>query len=221
MKRAFTLLELLVTMTLLTLVVALGLAFLLPVLRASTRGTLRVEMEQQATVAMNRLVTDLRRTSVSGLSLRSGPDPVAVAACPVSGPDLRAGQPGPVQPDGTVVWSDFFILYSWTAAEAKLKRREWPPGAPSPGPLETSILNPRHLSADRMAEILAQPAPREIVLATGVKSFEIVPAPGGTDTLVMQPVAFKLVLERKGNTGHEKPEQFTMIRTLYLRNQKT
>lgn len=221
MRRGLTLLEVLVTAVLLGLVVTLGFAFLLPVMRGSTRGTLRVEMQQQAALALNLLTLDLRRTSVAGLSLRSGPEPVVVAACPVSSPDLRAGLPPPMQPDGTVVWSNFFILYHWSSDPGKLMRREWPPGPPSPTPLETSILNPRRLSPERLADVVSAPSASERVLATGVVSFEILPAPGGTDSMVVQPVRFRLVLERKGNTGHETPERYTLVRSAYLRNQKT
>lgn len=221
MRRGLTLLEVLVTAALLTLVVTLGLNFLLPVMRGATRGTLRVEMQQQATMALTLLSNDLRRTSVSGLSLRSSPEPVVAAACPVSSPDLRTGLPPPMQPDGTVVWSDFFLLYSWSSSTGKLTRREWPPGPPLATPMELSILRARRLSPERLAEVVSVPNPTERVLATGVVSFEILPAPGGSDTLVVQPVRFRLVLERKGNTGQELPERFTLIRSAYLRNQKT
>lgn len=219
--KAFTLLETLVTLTLLAMVTWLGFAFLLPAMRGSVRGTLRVEMQQQATVALNRLTADLRRTSAAGISLRTDSQPIVVAACPVSGPDLRSGAPGPIQPDGTVVWSDFFILYSWDSTTQKLMRREWPPGPPAPTNAEISVLKARRLTPVRMDQIVASPSNGAQVMAVGVVELSILQPAGGTDTLVKQPLRFKLVLERKGNTGHDKPERFTLTRTVFLRNQKT
>ncbi len=219
-RRAYSLLEVILSLALITLVMGLTLAFLFPALRASVRGTLRVEMQQQAVTALNRLCSDVRRTSVAGLSLRSGPPPIAVAACPVSGPDLRSGQPGPMQPDGTVVWSDFFVIYYLDESSRKLMRREWPPGPPAPTVEETTIIKPRRLSPARLAQILSQPAANEMVLATDVASFEIEPGPGGSDSEVAQPVRFRLVLERRGNTGHLSQERFIYTRSVFLRNQK-
>lgn len=220
-RRAYSLIEIIFSLALIGLVAGLSLGFLFPALRASVRGTLRVEMQQQAVTALNRLCGDVRRTSVAGLSLRSGTPPIAVAACPVSGPDLRLGQAGPLQPDGTVVWSDFFILYYLDETSRKLMRREWPPGPPAATTEETTIVKPRRLSPARLAQIVAQSGSNEMVLATEVTRFEIEHAPGGSDGEVKQPVRFRLVLERRGNTGHQSQERFIYTRSVFLRNQKT
>lgn len=200
MKKGFTLLEITVTAVLLSMVMLLAIRFLVPTMRISARGTLRVEMQQTAVVALNRLITDYERSSPAGIGLRLTA-PVAVSVCPV----VR------VQPDGADVWSDSFILYSYDVPTRQLRRREWPPGAPSPTTEELTITKARRLGPDRIAGILAEPPARQIILAADVDSFQILQPPGATGDMLIQPVRFQLTLKRQDQT-------FTCTRSAFVRN---
>ena len=124
-----TVLELLITMTVVLVVTGLTALLLQSTSRAALRTTMRTEMQQQALVAIQRLVTDLRRSCCAGVSIRSGAAPVALAICPLSQPDLRAGSQTGVLNNGELLWSDFYQIYWYDASAQKLIYREWPPGA--------------------------------------------------------------------------------------------
>jgi prepilin-type N-terminal cleavage/methylation domain-containing protein len=210
--RGYTLLELLIALGLLGLVASLVSLMLVRTLKLSQKGLSRVDMQQQASLALQRMLTDLRRTSCAGLSLRSSADPKGLAICPISSPQLRSGQPEPVQGDGLLRWSDFFLLYYHDRLGQRMLYREWPPGSPSASAAELSISRARRLDPARLLEVL-QGVGRTVVLAQGVSDFEIVHAFGGRDDLVIQPLRFRLSLFR----GSEKLQ---LVRSVFLAEQR-
>ncbi len=215
-----TVLELLITMTVVLVVTGLTALLLQSTSRAALRTTMRTEMQQQALVAIQRLVTDLRRSCCAGVSIRSGAAPVALAICPLSQPDLRAGSQTGVLNNGELLWSDFYQIYWYDASAQKLIYREWPPGNPVATAEELDVTKPRRLTPGRIAEILNAPLGRHLTLMTGVTGFEISYPPGGSDLLMVQPVSLKVTLQRKGNTGHVDPETYTYRRTFFLPEQR-
>lgn len=213
-------LELLITMTVVLVVTGLTALLLQSTSRAALRTTMRTEMQQQALVAIQRLVTDLRRSCCAGVSIRSGAPPLAIAICPLSQPGLQAGSLPGVTNSGELRWSEFFQIYSYDASAQTLNYREWPPGNPVPTNAETDPIRPRRLTSGRLAEILNVPAGGKLTLITGMTGFEISYPPGGSDLLMVQPVSLKVTLQRKGNTGHVLPETFTYRRTFFLPEQR-
>ncbi|MBX3172451.1 MAG: hypothetical protein KF760_33915 [Candidatus Eremiobacteraeota bacterium] len=210
--RGATVLELLIAMTIMLVVSALLALLLQSTSRAALRTTMRTEMQQQALVAVQRLLTDLRRSCCAGVSIRSGASPLAIAICPM-------GQEG-VLNNGSLLWSDFYQIYSYDAGARTLNYREWPPGSPTATADELDVTKPRRLSSGRLAEVLNHPPARQLTLMTGVAAFEITYPPGGSDLLLVQPVSVKVVLQRRGNTGHSQPETFTYRRTFFLPEQR-
>ena len=203
MRRGFSLLEIVVVCVLLSMVMLLGVRFLVPTLRISAKGTLRVQMQQTAVTALNKLVADYEASSPAGIGTRSGA-PVAVSICKLDR----------VQGDGTDVWSNHFIIYYCDIPTRQLRRREWPPGEPPATTEETSILKARRLLPDRIAAIVAEPAPVQTILAVDVESFRILHPPGGDDNELVQPLRFQLTLKRND------ADTLTCTRSAYVRNQR-
>ncbi|MBS2035973.1 hypothetical protein JST97_13370 [bacterium] len=219
-RRGTTVLEMIIALTIVLVVSSIGALLLQSSSRAAIRTTLRTEMQQQALVAMQKILTDLRRSCCSGISIRSGASPQAIAICPLSQAGLRAGsQPG-VANSGELLWSNFFLIYSYDAVAHTLNYREWPPSGPSPTPEETDPTRPRKLSPGRIAQILNIPSTRPVTLLTGLSQFEISYPPGGSDLLLIQPITLKVTLQRKGNTGHPEPETYTYRRSFFLPEQR-
>lgn len=219
-RRGTTLLEMLITTGVLLVVTALGALLLIRTARATLRGTMLVDMQQQSVVAMQQMLEAMRKTSCAGVSIRSGASPRAICVCPISQPELRPGQPAPLQADGGLRWSSFFQIFYYDESLQQIRYREWPPGSVLPTTLETFIAHPRRLAPERLAEVLAGTASREKVLASGVKAFRLTYPPGGTDNLYVQPLTISIISQRQGNTGHSKPEIFTYSRNVFLAEQR-
>lgn len=221
MKRsAFTLLEILIALGILVVVGSLISLLLVRTMRATTRGTLRVEMQQQAVIAMQRILTDLHKSCCAGVTVRSGAAPRALCICPISQPDLRAGEPPPVQGDGQLVWSKFFLIYDYDSAAQQIRYREWPPGSVAATSLETDPGNPRRLTSGRLAQVLAGTGTHLQVVCSGVTSFQLSYPPGGSDDQYVQPLTLEIVQQRRGNTGHSQPETFSYRRSVFLAEQR-
>ncbi len=214
-----TLIELLVVSGVLLIIGTVGFSLFLKTSQATQRGTLRVEMQQQAQVSLGKLVDDMKHSCCAGVSVRSTA-PKAIAICPVSRPDLRPGELAPVQTDGIVRWSSFFQFYHYDAPTQELRYREWPAGSVVATAQETSVLNPRRLSIDRIAEVLTGSGTNSKRLASGVTGFELIHPAGGSDAVYIQPLTIKMTLERRGNTGHSAAEVFAVTRTVFLEDQR-
>lgn len=219
-RRGATMLEMLITLTIVSVVATLTALLLQRVSRATARTTLRTEMQQQALTAVQRLVTDLRGSCCSGVAVRSSAAPLAIAICPLSQPGRRAGSQSAVLNNGELLWSDFFQIYAYDSNAKTLSYREWPPGSPTPTAAELDVTKPRRLTPGRLADILNNPPARQMTLVSGLRSFEVSYPPGGSDLLLVQPLTIKLVLERRGNTGHTAPELFTYRRTVFMPEQR-
>lgn len=205
-RRGFTLVEVMVAAALGVLVLGLAAGYLVPALRASDRGSSEVEMEQQAVLALSQIERDAGRTTPEGLSLRAEA-PVCLAVNPRD----------EVEPDGTVVWSDSYIIYSFDKKRGLLIRRQWPPGMPTPTAAEQVRIHPKRLTPARLAQIAAAAPVHYSVVARGVQDFRILQA--GTDGLVRQPIHIVLTLQRKV-PGHQTPEQWIYSRSLFVREQQ-
>lgn len=112
-----TLIELLLAGGLLALLLTLTLSFLVPSLRASSRGALRVDLQQRANLALEAAVEDLQRCTPSSVWLF--PDGMCLQR-------LDSFTSGGVQ-----VWEPTLITYHWNSGDGRLTREVWLPGKPN------------------------------------------------------------------------------------------
>lgn len=202
-----SLLETLLAGSLLTMVMGLVLSFLIPTFRNSSRGGLRVEMQQQASIAMERLVIDLEHgapASVSILPEPTGTDEVSgVAVQPVEG----------YTSSGAQVWETQLVVYYWLPKTRTLKREIWNNGLKPPLPVTLLDYHPAHITRQDLIDIINDGTSPETNLARGVSKFSVdYPAPPN-----QQPYRIQLTLERSP-IGQKVPEVLTLDRSITLRN---
>lgn len=209
--RGFSLVEILVSIALLSLVTGLFVAFLFPSMKHSAQGTARADLQQMAVMALDRIQKDLLESGTRGISTiprkDADPrnDPVVVAAIPIS--DVGA--------DSQPVWAERVVVYYWDDEAQRLFRREWPPGPPEELTTALETARPRALPYGDMRALALQRNGKETSVANDVVDFDVSdadPGPGVTSPLVLT-----ITVER-GVTQQEKPETVTMERTVTLRN---
>ena len=219
--RGATMIEMLITTAVLAVVGSLSILLLSRTGRVTQRGTLMVEMQEQAQVALTRISDDMRRSCCEGVSTRSAAQPHALCICPTSRPDLRPGEPPPVKSeDGSLRWSSFFQFYYHDNQSQELRYREWPNGSVDAIGEETNIAKPRRLSPDRIRDILDGTGSNERRLATGVVAMNLIYPSGGGDGFYVQPLTIELKLERQGAIDSPNPERFTLSKSVFLTQQK-
>lgn len=199
-----TLPEVLVVASLGLMALGLAFAYLVPALRASARGSIRVEMEQQALVTFRHMLEDFVSTNVGGVSLA----PSMIGIQPLQG----------VREDGVQVWLRQLVVY--TVADGDLLRFLYPPDPDTPGPVDLQLRNirPTRLSEAVLGSLADVDGPRRVRLATGVKALEV--RHGGATEGISQPLSVTLKLERDAATGRKEPERLSLSRTMFLRSQR-
>lgn len=198
----FTLAEVLVAGALGLMLMVLLFQFLVPTMRASVRGATRVELQQMAVIALNKISADLQNTAPAGLSLSTTP-PVSMGIVRIS----------TVMGDGRQVWEQKMIVYGLQGD--RLIRKEFPPGAAS---VTFSANAPVRVSASTLAGIAAEVSGKEQTIASGVMLFNV--ATAGTDGNVSDPVTITLGLkERNREVGEQgqPAETFTLTRTVSMK----
>ncbi len=204
-RKGFTLLEVIVGAGLMALVISLCMLLLLPTLRASARGMVHAEMEDQALLVASLLGRDLDGAVPQGVSLST--DGQTLAIMPIQ--DLLDSR--------LLAWLPQFAVYHWDSASATVVRRVWySPGPPDLGLGTLDGSHPIRLSDAQMAALSGSTSLESRVLASGVTAFAITqngPGPSVTD-----PVTMSVTLQRHAATGRELPESFTLTRGLSFRN---
>jgi hypothetical protein len=143
------------------LLMTLLIQFLVPTMRASVRGTTRVELQQMAVLAVNKLAADLQNTTAGGLGFygdnTSAGDPTytaAQSALPTSSgvgtgsvlePQTKGVAINPifdVDPTGLQQWANKIVVYAyvpgsgtWPDETGKLYRADCPPTDDNNNPL--------------------------------------------------------------------------------------
>lgn len=195
-RKGFTLFEMLVAFTLTVLLFGLLFQFLIPALKISNRVTVRAETQQQATIALRNMVTEIEETSLLGISFAD--DSSIVAIHPVD----------KVTQNNTRVYADHLILYVYKEDVGQIWRYTWNDGAGDPG-----IDTPRRLNADELVNIRASlSGGRRMV--KGVEEFEF--GHSGTGRLITLPFRARLKMSEQEQSGSR---EFELIRTISLRNQ--
>lgn len=206
-RRGMSLLETLLAGALMTMVMGLVLSFLIPTFRNSSRGGLRVEMQQQASIALERLVIDLEHgapASVSILPAPTGTDEVSgVAVQRMEG----------YTSSGAQLWETQLIVYYWLPKTQTLKREIWNNGMKPSLPVTLLDYHPAHITRQDLISVINDASAPESNLAQGVTKFSVdYPAPPN-----QQPYRIQLTLER-APIGQKAPEVLTLDRSITLRN---
>jgi prepilin-type N-terminal cleavage/methylation domain-containing protein len=211
-NRGFTLLEVLISASLLLLLLGLLFTFLVPTMKASVRGSVRVEMQQMAVLALNKMVGDLQNTTAAGLSL-SQRNPVSIGIVRIEG----------VTSEGMQIWEKNMIVYA--LLDGVLIRKVYPPGPPSID-LNLNGTTPRRVAAANLVTIAKEINGKETIVAKWVKSLRITTAgdnlaenpgdPGPTDFTIQDPVTVTIELERK-ESHQPDPEKFRLTRVVSMK----
>lgn len=157
--RGLSLAEVLVTSFLMTLLLGLAVAFLIPTLRAQTRGAVAAGLQEQAVLALNRVAMRLQQSSAPGISLYnrnpgnqetypagySEAFPVVLAVVAIKS----------VLQDTQLDWSDRPQALFFDRAASQLRAVEWPTTPPPLSVTLTSAGPTRLTDADLLS--LAQP----------------------------------------------------------------
>lgn len=197
-------LELIVGTALLGLLAAMFVWFLIPTMRIANLGTTRVDIQQMAVLACNRLAADLQDSSGEAISLHSG-----AAADPLSQPVVVAMIAiKDVDSQGRRVWEPQVTAYAWDRGSQRLLRRTYPPGSGLSVPLPVDRPT-RFAAADLL--LLAEPTPSSTQLASRVVDFDT------TEIVTRRAYAITIAIE-EGVSGKHKAERFDYKKIVSLRN---
>jgi type II secretory pathway pseudopilin PulG len=137
-KQGFTLIETLITFTLLAIVGYLFVWILVPSMQMTAKGAARVDVQQLAVLTADKMSRDLQNVSARGavtLYSRAQADPlghpVVMAMIPFDDVDQK----------GRREWEQKVHTYYWNRTDKTISVRVWPPGPPAalsvnPLPLE-------------------------------------------------------------------------------------
>lgn len=186
----------------------LAFQFLIPAVRTSTWGLMRVGMEQEAIGSLARLCGDLQKTEATGVTVCYTPPFVASNPYQQNSDVLNTA--------GEVVWTNEFRITYFDDSADELRWRTWPcspPGSADPASLANNDRAAKKIPLALVPDLVKD---RKVcrIMARDVKEFRIEPA--GCDVLLKQPLKFTIVIERSGNTGRAKAEQFSFSRTVFL-----
>lgn len=206
-RRGMSLLETLLAGTLLTMVMGLVLSFLVPTFRNSSRGGLRVEMQQQASISMERLVIDLEHGAPASVSILPAP----AGSNEVSGVAVQRMEG--YTSSGSQLWETQLIVYYWLPKTQTLKREIWNNGMKPALPVTLLDYHPARITRQDLIDIINDGSAPESTLARGVTKFSVeYPAPP-----LQQPYRIQLTLDRSP-LGQQVPETLTLDRSITLRN---
>lgn len=214
MKRqrlGFTLFEIVVTSALASLLLALAIQIFIPAMKSSAATAARVQMQQSAVIALNRIVADLEGSLAAGIALHNNDatGEVLLGIHPIV--DVTSTKPS------TQIYSRQMVLYRHLAGSNLLQRQLWPPdpsakGASLDGVNIPSPFTPLRLSQDDL-HIVCTAAHDRQTLSQDVKSFRMVSS--AVAPQIGQPIQMRLELSR---SEHGKDIQFALQRSVHLRN---
>lgn len=198
-QHGFTLPEALIAGGIVLLLLGVLIQTLLPALRYSAEGTVRVELQQSGYLALRQITDDLQKTTAAGVSFQATP----VAALAINSIDSIDGT-------GKRVWSDQVHLYGLDSPSRKLLLE---PHTVT----QTSLALPSLLSTSDITTLMSGTSGRERTLASNVENFEVTPYLSATATLPAQPMSVRIRLGKDlPHTAHRA--QIELMRSVFLRN---
>ncbi|MBI3929146.1 MAG: hypothetical protein HY319_26615 [Armatimonadetes bacterium] len=204
-----TLLELIVAAALAVLLLTMFFWFLVPSMRLSGQQSARVDIQQQTTLAVRKIVADLECSTTDGIGIL--PTDGAQPSRPVA---VGINRLDDVLADGQQSWQNSLAIYYWDRSDHRLYYKEWPPEPPSLGiPFASSRATKP--SPQDLLEIVNNNNGTRRSLALGVAEFEL--RHTGVGDSIGLPLTVRLVLEREVAQKSET-ERFEMERTVMVRN---
>ncbi len=202
-RTGFTLVEVMVAGSVALLLLGLLVRFLVPAMRYTAEGNIRVDMQQQALIALNQMTAELQRSAPSGISFRATA-PVALGIVAIDDID-GAGRP---------VWDNQALVYHFDSTSQTLVKETYPPANPDLG--KTFLISrPTDFTPNELANLAGTANGSEKTLARGVIGFLVGdsdPTPG-----LQPPIVLELQLEKE--VPHTaKRASVTMTRRVFLRN---
>lgn len=177
--------------------------FLVPTMRMASLGTARVDIQQMAVLACNRVAADLQDSSAAAISLHS-----RVVADPVSQPVVAAMVPiKEVDSQGKRVWEQVVVVYFWERDSKKLLRRPMKSGDHG---LSLPADRPTKLAPSELLP-LAAAGTSGTQLASRVVNFD------ATEIVPGRAFAIDIGIE-EGVSGKQKAERFDYKKVVSLRN---
>lgn len=199
-NRGFTLVEILVAGTLLLGMLGLISQVIVPVMRASARTSVRVELQALANVSMQKLTTDLNLVAAQGIS---GP-----FQAPNGSISFALHRNAGFSSDGKPLWSTQMVVYRWDTDAQILYRSLWPPSATN------TLVSPLEIKRLQETEVDRAVADGDTrVLASSVTHFHFEKGPAGETQL---PLAVALKLEKI--SASEVTESVELFRRILPRN---
>lgn len=204
-RRAFTLVELLITLSLLVLLSFLFFWVLVPSVRLASQGSTKVDVQETAILCTERIAREIQnhsgRGGVSLFSLADGtPDqPVVVGIIPYLDVDDKGGK----------LWAQEVRCFYWDRSSHRVLYRTWPPGPPA-------ALSKDPLPTGRATEL----TPADL-LDLAVEGIPVTQNVVLFDTRWSNPdkkesVEIELRVE-KAVSGKTKPESYDYTRVVYMR----
>ncbi|MCA9795648.1 MAG: hypothetical protein KC910_27760 [Candidatus Eremiobacteraeota bacterium] len=135
--------------------------FLIPAMRYSAEGNMKVDLQQRAILAINRLVADLQRTNATGVTL--------ALTAPVTVGIVRIEKIGA---DGFPSWDDEMQVYWYDDVRGDLHWETYPPSPPSL-PVVFSSARPATITPSDLQSIAIQTSGAEHTLARDVTAFSV------------------------------------------------
>lgn len=177
------------------LLLGLMYQFLVPALKISNRTSLRAEVQQQATLALRNMVSEIEQSTLFGTSFSADGRVVAVHVIEE------------VTQNSDRVYADHLVVYQYDPVNKEIRRGLWRKGD------EPTRDSPRKLSPDEMANIQANIVGPERVVVRRVKDFTF--SHSGSGELIQLPLIAHLSMDESGQYGSRK---FELVRTVSLRN---
>ena len=203
MRRGLTLVEVMVFSALSLLLVGLIIRLLLPSLRASSRASAQVELQQMATHALLSLTHDLARCNGSSISVLTDP----------SG-GLAYVKSAGVSTSGQRLWEEFATFVLRLPDERRLVSQTCPPSPPDLGVTFLPSLPPSFTPLN-FAAVASQSNKTRRNLASEVEEFEVTHRGAGVDQFT-PPLRVRLKLQKQ--VAGNQVETFEMVREFALRN---
>lgn len=199
-----------IAMGLLAIISTLVLEFLIPALKAQARGSVRVDVQEQALVACGKIVADLEGATPGGIGIQKNdgnykPEVLTVHKLM----DASATDP-PRQ-----IFANQVVVYFWMPNSRRIGRATWPPD-PSNPPSNVAIPTPAGAFRPAPAQMtgLASVGPNDSWLGADVTSLNVTSAVN--PPLVGPPINVTINFERQINAG--EVEKFQIQRSISLRN---